>query len=153
MQEELFPEKTIMSDRIFLDTNIIVYSFFPGSGFKNEISKKLIKSAFDQNIGCISFQVIQEFLNVATTKFKTTLTKLECDRILIELLDPMCSIYPSLDLYLSAIEIKERLKYSFYDSLIISSALDAHCSILYSEDLQHNQKIEGLTIISPYIEH
>jgi len=142
-----------MSDRVFLDTNIIVYSFSPVSGFKNEVSNKLIKSAFDQNSGCISYQVIQEFLNVATTKFKTPLSKKECDRILIELLDPMCSIYPSLDLYLSAIEIKDRYKYGFYDSLVIGSALEAQCSILYSEDLQHNQEIEGLSIINPYFDH
>ena len=52
----------------------------------------------------------------------------------------------------SGLDVHEKYQYSFYDSLIIASALENECSILYSEDLQHNQKIEkSLTIINPFI--
>jgi predicted nucleic acid-binding protein len=46
--------------------------------------------------------------------------------------------------------VKERYRFSFYDSLIIAAALEAGCNTLYSEDLQHNQKVEWLTIINPF---
>ena len=62
----------------------------------------------------------------------------------------MWEIYPTRDLYLKAIEIQERYQYSFYDSMIIAAALEGNCKTLYSEDLQHDQKIESLTIIDPF---
>jgi predicted nucleic acid-binding protein len=58
---------------------------------------------------------------------------------------------PSQSLYVKSIDIQERYKFSFYESLIITAALEAGCSTLYSEDLQHGQRIETLTINNPFI--
>jgi len=51
----------------------------------------------------------------------------------------------------SAIEFAERYNYSYYDSLILASGLEGGCSVLYSEDFQHGQVIDGLTIINPFL--
>ena len=52
-----------------------------------------------------------------------------------------------------ACDVAKRYKFSFYDSLIIAAALGSNCDVLYSEDLHHNQKIDGvLTIINPFVE-
>ena len=59
-------------------------------------------------------------------------------------------VYSSIDLYHLALEIAKRWKYGFYDSLIIAGALQANCTILYSEDLQNKQIIRDLQIINPY---
>ena len=59
---------------------------------------------------------------------------------------------PTLDLYRQAIGLAARWKYSFYDSLIIAAALQSECEILYSEDLQHEQEVEGVTLMNPFFE-
>ena len=138
-----------MKDKFFLDTNIIVYAFDSPESVKRKISDKLIKEAH-QNLGCISFQVIQEFLNVAIRKFESPLKNEDAKRYLSSILFPICEVFPTEKLYLAALEISERWKYSFYDSMIICAALESDCTILYSEDLQDNQKIYQLQIVNPY---
>jgi predicted nucleic acid-binding protein len=61
-------------------------------------------------------------------------------------------VLPTLDLFRNAIGLAGRWKYSFYDSLIIASALQSGCEILYSEDLQHGRKVEGVTLVNPFVE-
>ena len=138
-----------MKDKFFIDTNIIVYSFDSHDSPKREISKGLVKKAH-LGSGCISFQVIQEFLNVATRKFERPLRTEDAQKYLSKILFPICEIFPSEELYFMALDLSERWKYSFYDSLIIAAALESNCSILYSEDLQENQKIYQLNIVNPY---
>jgi predicted nucleic acid-binding protein len=58
---------------------------------------------------------------------------------------------PIQKLYLRALDIQDRYHFGFYDSLIVSAALQAGCNRLYSEDLQHRQRIEGLTIENPFL--
>lgn len=140
-----------MSDRYFLDTNIIVYSFDERDSYKQETAEELIKDGLIQNQGVISYQVIQEFVNVSTQKFETPLSLKDCKQYVDLVLDPMWEVYSSKDLVHSAFDIHERWQYSFYDSLIIAAAIEASCNILYSEDLQHEQKIYSLKIVNPFI--
>ncbi len=139
-----------MKDKYFLDTNILVYSFSSDAPIKQNIARQLIQTALGEQIGCISSQVIQEFLNVSTKKFNPPLTSEDCQKYLNTVLAPLCEVFASIDLYRKTIEISERWKYSFYDSMIISAALYADCSILYSEDMQHEQNIQSLTIVNPF---
>lgn len=137
-------------DRYFIDSNIVVYMYDRRDPGKQAHAKQLLKEAFLSESGCISYQVIQESLNVFSRK-ETQLDKpVDLSNLLEEILDPLCCIYPSTKLFRSALDIKNRWRYSFYDSLIIAAALEANCKMLYSEDLQHQQKIETLTIINPF---
>ncbi|NBC64233.1 MAG: PIN domain-containing protein [Bacteroidetes bacterium] len=140
-----------MSDRYFLDTNIIVYSFDERDSNKQETSEKLIKNGLIHNQGVISYQVIQEFINVSTRKFETPLSLKDCQLYVDSIMDPMWEVYSSKDLIHSAFDITERWQYSFYDSLIVAAAIEASCNILYSEDLQHEQKIYSLQILNPFV--
>jgi len=140
-----------MKDKFFLDTNILVYSFDGSQPEKQKISRDLIAKSLDTGQGCISYQVVQEFLNVATRKFKVPLTYEDSRIFLSTVLTPLCEVFASIDLYNSALEIAERWKYTFYDALIIASALQNDCHILYSEDLQDGQIIKELKIQNPYI--
>ena len=139
-----------MKDRYFLDTNVIVYSFDNSNSRKQTIAKKLIATALNDGSGIISYQVIQEFINVATKKFTPPLSSEDSVKFYHSVLEPLFEIVPSSDLFLKALEIKERWQYSFYDSLIISAALEGECKILYSEDLHEGQKIEHLMIVNPF---
>ncbi|MCP4294444.1 MAG: PIN domain-containing protein [Proteobacteria bacterium] len=140
-----------MKDKYFIDTNIFVYSFDRRDKVKNEVSNDLIRNALREQNGCISYQVIQEFLNVATKKFNPPLSSQDSSTYLNSVLAPLVEVYTTVDLLQKTLEIHERWKYSFYDSLIITSALQADCLLLYSEDLQHGQKIQSLTITNPFI--
>jgi predicted nucleic acid-binding protein len=138
------------NDKFFLDTNILVYAFDSTSPYKREVAKDFIKNAHKGN-GCISFQVIQEFLNVATRKFEVPLKTTDAQNYLTKVLYPVCEVFPSERLYFNTLEIMERWKFSFYDSMIIASAMESECTILYSEDMQHNLKIFNLKIVNPFI--
>ncbi len=139
-----------MKDKYFLDTNIFVYSFNSGSPDKQSIARNLIQTALREQTGSISSQVIQEFLNVSTKMFDPPLASEDCKKYLNTVLAPLCEVFTSIDLYRKTIEISDRWKYSFYDSMIISAALYTGCTILYSEDMQHKQNIQTLTIVDPF---
>lgn len=97
-----------------------------------------------------NFQVVQECLNTAIRKAEIPLTTEEMKRYLNSFLMPLYRVQPSLNLYHAALDIKTLYRFGFYDSLIVAAALESGCKTLYSEDLQHGQQIEGLTIENPF---
>jgi len=141
-----------MNDKFFMDSNIPIYTFDSRFPNKQKKAHELVATALRTRKGIISFQVVQEFLNVATRKFETNLTQQEAEKYLNQVLAPLCEVFSSMELYIQAVKVMDRWQYSFYDSLIIAAALEANCKILYSEDLQHGQIIETLTITNPFLE-
>lgn len=134
-----------MNANFFVDSNIVLYAF-DNATFKNEIVFDLIKKR-----PIISTQVIMESVNICIKRFK--LSKEVAYQNGINLIDT-CAL-KSIDetTILSAFKISVRYQFSHWDSLIISSALQNSCSILFSEDLQDGQIIEKkLTIINPFLE-
>ena len=65
---------------------------------------------------------------------------------------PLWKVNPTLTFYQRGLDLQAHYQFSFYDSLIVAAALEAGCKTLYSEDLQHDQRIEGLCIQNPFIE-
>jgi predicted nucleic acid-binding protein len=139
-----------MKDRFFLDTNIFVYTFDSTAPDKQSRCQQLVKQGLETGQGVISFQVVQEFVNVATRKFKVTLRISDCRLYLESVLSPLLDGHPHIELCSKALEIVERHGFSFYDSLIVASAVESGCSILYSEDLHHGQNVQGTTIRNPF---
>jgi predicted nucleic acid-binding protein len=140
-----------MNGRYFLDTNIFVYSFDESSPEKKHKALELIAAALRTENGLISWQVTQEFLNVATRKFKTPLKPEDAELYLLKVLGPLCRVFPGLELYQLALDIMLRTGYAFYDCLILAGARSGDCTILYSEDFQHGQLVDGVTIVNPFI--
>jgi predicted nucleic acid-binding protein len=135
-----------MSDRIFIDSNIIIYAFSKDEIIKAEISNNLI---FGIENACISKQVINEVINILGKKFK--LASCDIENVVLELKSSINIFDFSIHTQIQALKLKERYQLQYYDSLIISTALENNCSILYSEDMQHKQLIENkLTIINPF---
>ena len=118
---------------------------------KRATAQTLLSQALHTQQGCISWQVIQEFMSVVRNKFLPPLHASDCQLYLNQVLEPICEIYPNIALYQKALEINHRWQYDFYDALIISAALKAECHVLYSEDMQHEQGIESLHIINPFL--
>jgi predicted nucleic acid-binding protein len=134
----------------FIDTNVFVYLFDETDNRKREIAGRLVRTALETQTACISHQVIQETLNVVTRKLPSPMTPENAQRFLEQILAPLWQIMPNVALYRRGLYIQARYGFSFYDSLIIAAALESGCSRLYSEDLQHGQQIEGMTIENPF---
>ena len=138
-----------MSADDFLDTNVFVYLFDEADAGKQRQAEILVNSVLVSRTGCISFQVVQETLNVLIRKIKTPVDRVR--EILIDVLIPLWQVNPTAALYQDAISIQGRYGFSFYDSLIVAAALEAGCTRLYSEDLQHGRQVQRLTIINPFL--
>ncbi len=138
-----------MSDSFFLDTNILVYSFDTADARKRRRARELIVAALE-GAGRISFQVVQEFLNVGLGKFARPMTIEQAQDYLDVVLVPLCRVQSDPDLYREALSVYLRWRFSFYDSLIVAAALRSGCDTLYSEDLQHGQRIGSLTVVDPF---
>ena len=139
-----------MSVEFFLDTNILVYSFDLKAKKKRSIALGLVSEALHGK-GAISYQVIQEFLNVATRKFTTPLNPGEATEYLQKVLKPLSQLQPSILLFSTALSIQAMHGFSFYDSLIIAAAVHLSCQRLFSEDLPHGQVVRGVRIENPFI--
>ncbi len=139
-----------MNGKYFLDTNIFVYCFDDRNADKKVRSLSLIGEALQSGKGIISWQVVQEFLNVSTKKFVSPLKAVDAKLYLQKVLFPMCVVFPNLSIFQNTIEIQDKTGYSFYDSLIIASALSQDCSTLYSEELHNGMEINGLRVVNPF---
>lgn len=138
-----------MSDRLFFDTNILVYAFDKSDKEKHTIASNLIKIAFENRNGSISTQVLQEFFVVTTQKIEKPLSINEA-RDTINDFSVWTVIDTNLPVIMQAIEVMKGHTLSFWDSLIICAAKVAGCSAIYTEDLSHKQVIENIRIINPY---
>jgi len=139
-----------MKDRSFFDTNIILYAYSKIRNTKKEIANDIIFSSENNNNIIISNQVINEFINIAYKKFK--LDSKQIENAILELDNCFNIVNFGLIAQIKALSIKEKYKFQYYDSLIIATALENGCTILYTEDMQHNQIIENqLKIINPFI--
>jgi predicted nucleic acid-binding protein len=140
-----------MSGRFFLDTNIFVYAFDAKAPAKARKASALIRRAADTGEGIISYQVVQEFFNVAFRRFAHPMSTAEAEQYLVTVLRPLLALHSSPALYFEALRIHEMHRISWYDSLIIASAREGLCEAIYSEDFQEGRKIEGLRIENPFL--
>jgi predicted nucleic acid-binding protein len=139
-----------MSGRFFLDTNIFVYTFDESAPSKASKATTLVKQAIDTRIGVISYQVVQEFFNVAMRRFETPMTAAEADQYLAATFRPLLAVHSSPSLFSEALRLGSKFHLSWYDSLIVTAAIEAQCDTLYSEDLQHGQHLESVTVANPF---
>ena len=139
-----------MSDRIFVDTNILVYAHDLSSGDRHAKASAVIESLWEAGTGVISTQVLQEFYVTVTRKIKNPLKSAEAREIIrnylawpVQINDPETTIQAS--------EIEEKNSLSFWDALIVAAALRLQAKKIISEDLNHGQIIEGILIENPLL--
>jgi predicted nucleic acid-binding protein len=139
-----------MNADFFLDTNLIVYLFDTSEPTKRQKVKQLLAQYQPGKHGYISAQVVNEFIVIATRKITNPIPLDVIHQHIMYLQQQLHVSSLHTRTSLKAIEIKRRYQYSFWDSLIIASALENNCTLLYSEDMQHGQVIDGtLTIQNP----
>lgn len=138
-----------MSGVDFIDSNVLVYLFDRDDDRRRNIAQDLLAQAY-RDAAVISFQVVQETLDVLTRKFKPPMTREDAQAALDDVLAPIWRVQPSPMLYARALDIQQRQGFAFYDSLIVAAALEAGCKRLWSEDLQHGQRVSTLRIENPF---
>ena len=136
----------------FLDTNIFVYALLASDPRKKLRAVQLLEQALASHTGCVSYQVIQEFANVGLRKFAQCFSVHECKQFINAAMQPLNRVASSPELFEAALNLHDETRYSFYDCLVIAAALQAGANVLYTEDLQHNQLIDGrLRIVNPFL--
>lgn len=139
------------STRGFVDSNILVYAYDKTAGTKFDKSSDLVETLWSTGGGCISIQVLQEFYVVATRKFAGQTPRRE----ILDIVEDLCSWNvhsPVTADVLDAIRIRERYRLSFWDAMIIGSAVKLDCKILWSEDLNHGQDYLGVRVQNPFFD-
>lgn len=134
------------NDRVFIDTNVLVYLYSGDESAK----KTAAMAALGNGSACVTTQVLGELAHVLTRKFLLPAAGV---RAAVHEVSDACEVHPvTPELIFAALRIQEQYRYGFYDSLIIAGARMTGSTILYSEDMQHGQVIDGaLTIQSPFV--
>lgn len=137
-----------MKDKIFIDTNIFIYLFDISSPTKQKISKDIIYRFLNQNNYLINTHVVGEIFNILVKKGYTNFE--DAQRFVINLFKCKNIAIIEKNTVIKAIDIKKRFGLQFWDSLIISSALENDCTIFYTEDMQDELVIDGMSLHNPY---
>lgn len=134
----------------FVDTNILVYTRDSSESEKQARAGHWLAYLWAHELGRISAQVMNEYYVTVTRKLKPGLSKDQA-RADLRALAVWQPLEISTTLIESAWDIQDEYGYSWWDTLVISSALFLDCSYLLSEDMQHDQHIGNLTIINPFL--
>lgn len=133
----------------FVDTNVLIYAHDQSAGAKRDQAKQLLTDLWQQRTGGISIQVLQEFYVNVTQKVAKPLAPEEAAQIISDL--SAWQVHrPGLEDVLNAIRLQTKNKISFWDAMILSSAIALGCEIIWSEDLNPGQKYEMLTVKNPF---
>jgi len=133
------------SDKPFFDTNVLLYLLSEDSRKADRAEAIMLKG------GMINVQVLNEFSSVASRKLKMSYAEI---RDALQIVRAICQTQAvTIDIHELGLDIAERYGYALYDSMIVSAALQSGCTVLYSEDMQHGQIIEGqLRITNPFLD-
>ncbi len=135
--------------RTFVDTNVLVYAHDSSAGRKNEIARDTLLDLWESGMGILSTQVLQEFFTTLTRKIAKPVESASARQIIEDLLKWTVVINDG-DSILAAIDIYNRYKLSFWDSMIVQAAVRGGAEVLLSEDMSDGQIIHGVRISNPF---
>ncbi|MFH2065203.1 MAG: PIN domain-containing protein [Pseudomonadota bacterium] len=139
-----------MIEKAFVDTNILVYAHDLDATGKRKIAQKTLSDLWENGTGTISIQVLHEFYVTVTRKIPKPIS-IAIARGIIENYLTWPLIINDEKTMMHATEIEERYRLSFWDALILAAACRAKAEILLTEDLSHDQEIEGIRIVNPFL--
>ena len=136
-----------MNGREFVDTNVLIYAFDRTAGKKRETAATLLARLWSDRIGYLSLQVLQEFYVTATKKLKMAPAEAYAQ---IDRFGKWTVHRPEVDDVLVAIQLHREKKISFWDAMILRSAMSSGCDLLWSEDLSDGQRWDGVIVRNPF---
>lgn len=136
-----------MSERSFLDTNILVYTDAVDAPAKKRRALELLAEQRLARTGVVSLQVLQEYFVTATRKLAV---EADVARRKVQLFANYHLVVLDVDDVLAAIDLHRLHQISFWDALVVRAAKEGGCSVLYSEDFQAGRSIDGIRIVNPF---
>jgi predicted nucleic acid-binding protein len=133
----------------FLDTNILVYAYDRSAGHKHILAVQIVEGCWENENGCLSIQVLQEFFVTVTLKIATPLDHQTARQIVADLAHWHLQAPEASDL-LQAIDLQQNYQLSFWDAMVVQSAASLGCKQLLSEDLNHGQVYGDVQVINPF---
>ncbi len=138
-----------MSDRYFVDTNLLVYAHDTASGPKHEKARSLVEQLWRDRNGAVSTQVLQELYVSLRRKARKPLALEEARALVADYLRWEVVVNTG-DSILGAIELESRWKLSFWDALVVHAARASGAEVLYSEDMAHDQVYDTVHVVNPF---
>ena len=139
-----------MSGRTFVDTNVLIYAHDLDAGPKHEIASARLLELWASRQGFISAQVLQEFYVNVTRKIARPISR-KVARDVLKAYAPWCSGNLRPEDIVKASALEERHRISFWDALIVVSAVLGGAARILSEDLNSGQLIEGVVVENPFV--
>jgi predicted nucleic acid-binding protein len=138
-----------MSDRTFVDTNVLIYAHDADAKSKHEVAKSVLAELWSERTGVLSTQVLQEFYVNVTRKITIPLSK-DVARMVAKSYAIWCMETTPADIS-SAFQIEDEARIGFWDALIVACAAKSGASRILSEDLNAGQMIAGIRIENPFV--
>lgn len=133
--------------KVFLDTNVFLYAFLNQDVAKKTIAANLIAQSVNGHNGYVSFQIVKEFCNIMVRKSGKSAAEIEKA---VAIFGMMQMVPGSLQLVRKALALRETYGLQFYDSLLLASAEQSECAILYTEDLNDGQMYGSVKAVNPF---
>ena len=140
-----------MSDKYFVDTNVLVYAYDRSAGPKHERAQALIEELWNSGSGLLSMQVLQEFCVNLRRKAGQPLAA-DHVRRLIQDYSSWEIVVNTTESILQALDIEARYRISFWDALILQAAESSGATLVYSEDLASGQNYGSIRVVNPLAE-
>jgi predicted nucleic acid-binding protein len=139
-----------MTDSIFVDTNILVYAHDVTAGAKHKRAQELLLELWESKAGCLSIQVMQEFYVTVTHKVTKPMEVITAMEIIRDL--SYWRVHePVPDDVIKAIKLHQQYLIAFWDAMVLQSAAQLGCSMIWSEDLNPGQVYEGVRLLNPFL--
>ena len=137
-----------MSDKTFVDTNILIYAHDVDAKAKHGMAKRVLRELWSQRTGVLSMQVLQEFYVNVTRKIASPLPK-DVARLVVNTYSIWCTETTPAEIA-AAFRIEDESRIGFWDALIVASAAKAGTVRILSEDLNAKQMIAGIRVENPF---
>jgi len=138
-----------MSDKTFIDTNVLIYAHDIDANAKHKIAKEVLQELWSERTGILSAQVLQEFYVNVTRKIPSPLSK-DLARLVVSSYAIWCLETTPTEI-LAAFRIEDESRIGFWDALIVSSAAKSGANRILSEDLNAGQRIAGILVVNPFV--
>ena len=136
-------------DLQFVDTNVLIYAHDISAGEKRARCRELIEGLWESELGCLSVQVLQEFYVNVTIKVSKPLSSEVAAQIVSDLSAWQVHTPGAQDV-LEAIRVQHRYRMSFWDAMVVTSAIQLGCTTLWSEDLNPGQVYDRVKVATPF---
>ena len=133
--------------KVFLDTNVFLYAFLNQDVTKKTIAVNLIAQSVNRHNGYVSLQIVKEFCNIMVRKSGKSAAEIEKA---VAIFGMMQMVPGSLQLVRKALALRETYGLQFYDALLLASAEQSDCTVLYTEDLNDGQMYGSVKAVNPF---